>query len=525
MRMLKFVIFLIPFNFCAGENQVISYASDTAKKYNKVTLNRATVVEVMRQRCEGCTVFSAHDKMIKPFPLMMAVKDNTPEVFSELLQHSSADLNKKDEEGFVSLFYAMKGIHEYSLGKNGEFFNQCSEENKKQFIKLLDNYEEIANMIINHRDFDQKKSGYTEKDFYSGIESLPTYPLDWVVKFRYFKVAQTLLNRHDVIYSYKFSENFAPHAKALGKEICDILMKKEPNFLQKVVVHSIVAFGGQISQGLQFLLDNYTIDKSILSRALYHAVKKSNAYDAELLVEKGATGNHHGDGDDDDEIGDTMLTVYTMGEHYDAKYLCEKIFPLIQGKNVCDPQEQKNKDGNTPFHVLFNTWSLGLYGDTDESNWAHALIKLKIDPKKVNNKEQTPLHVFAQRCDGNYQKSDGYGRKIYTDVWSKAAQKCFALSKEIGIDKEIRDKEGKKAEDYMPQCLKNCFDDDYKVAVEISKDTGSGNDFGSSCETDDGCKVIIETSDDEDSADTIFDSVVKTDDGGSESSDDELEYV
>ncbi|HXW86036.1 MAG TPA: hypothetical protein VEK38_01695 [Candidatus Bathyarchaeia archaeon] len=419
MRLLKVVVFLIPLSF---------YAAD-----KNVALDPATVVAVMENFCANTTMVTESGEMYKPSPLELAVEKNMSQEFSILLQVSSVDINKKDQNGSVLLHRVIYNIYMQSLNP----------ERKEQF----DRSKEIAKMIIDHKDFDQKKSTYikTKPPFLYG--KCQTYPLDWALQYYCFDLVRELLKCKDVIYSSRFLMNFAKYAHVCGKESCDILMRQNPHFLQKVVVSSIeyvsIFDNCKVSKGLQFLVDTYTVGQKILDHALYRAVKQHSRCDAQYLIQKGAEANHH-----NKKTGNTMLVEWAM-----SKYFYKNFISLLD-KTTCDPLQQKNNQGDTPLHVLFDPF---LWVKNHEEK-IDAIRALGIDFHMINNKGQTPLHVFAEICadyckESNYNELDGafLGKKI---------TECLKYCKKIGIDQKIRDKEGKMAQNYVPQCLKKCFDNE-----------------------------------------------------------------
>ncbi|HXW86037.1 MAG TPA: hypothetical protein VEK38_01700 [Candidatus Bathyarchaeia archaeon] len=447
MRLLISIIFLIPLSSYAGEAD------------KKIVLDPATVravAEIITQ--EFCESSSLYGETTAPFPLMAMVRQDMPKTVAILLQRCNKDPNEKNEKDMVSLYCAMENLHRYGKTLKGyeELVNKYPEdehakreqENNK---KLFDKCKKIVNMIIDHPDFDQKKSEYIKRDGVKGnIEVSRTYPLDWAIKFEYFDPLEKLLGRTDAVYSPEFLKKFAPHAHACGKEVCDILMKKEPEFLQEAVVHSIVRRGSTISKSLTFLLNTYDITPPILDRALYYAVKRRNTHNVRVFMEKGARWNYH-----DEKTGDPIFMI--RSEHHrpaDIFYLYENIFPLIQGKNICNPQEQKNKkNGNTPFHYFFDRF---LWWDKKYAEkMVNAFHELGLDHTTLNNKGQTPLHIFAEKYDKKQYKI------LLEKIEAKdAVTNCLELCEKIGIDKKIRDKEGKTAQDYVPQFLKEYFDDE-----------------------------------------------------------------
>ncbi|HXW86038.1 MAG TPA: hypothetical protein VEK38_01705, partial [Candidatus Bathyarchaeia archaeon] len=68
-------------------------------------------------------------------------KSNASDMFSKLLQDSGGDLNKKDTYGHVPLFYIMENMRWHLSHKD------------------FDLRKEVAIMIVNHKNFDQKESG------------------------------------------------------------------------------------------------------------------------------------------------------------------------------------------------------------------------------------------------------------------------------------------------------------------------------------------------------------------------------
>ncbi|HXW86292.1 MAG TPA: ankyrin repeat domain-containing protein, partial [Candidatus Bathyarchaeia archaeon] len=200
-----------------------------------------------------------------------------------------------------------------------------------------------------------------------------------------------------------------------------------------------------VSPSLTFLCDNYQIDQSLLDYALYVAVKRRQELCVKFLVERGAEGNHR------NKRGGTMLMLSTSHiDRRDITHLCDKIVPLLC-KTKFDPQLQKDKEGNTPFHYLFGTHAW----EEEEEQCGQALLTLGINPNAVNNKGESALHCFVRQCSKTYR--DDEDEDYVLNRWCKNIPKCLAFCEKINLDKGIKDKIGHTAKYYASPVLEKYF--------------------------------------------------------------------